>query len=317
MTLRDKIIYILESRKGEFISGQEMADSVNVSRSAVAKCVSQLKNDGYLIKSVNNLGHSLDMECDIISEYGIRAYLGEDQDMEIKTFKTIDSTNSEAKRAISSGSTSEGIFAADHQTEGRGRRGKSFYSPEKSGLYFTMVLHPQTGIADATGITAAAAVATVEVIRQETKKDPKIKWVNDIFIENKKVCGILTEAIADFESDRVEAVIVGIGINLTTDHFPAELENIAGNAGKMNRCKIAALIFRKLKEYCDALPKREFMEKYRKYSLVLGKEITFIRNGINYSATAENILDDGSLEVVTDRGERMVLSSGEISIKPK
>lgn len=317
MSLRDKIIYILECHKGEFVSGQEMANSANVSRSAVAKCIARLKSEGYLIKSVNNLGHSLDTECHIISEYGIRAYLSDNSDIEIKTFDTIDSTNSEAKREIAAGLTKDGIIAADFQTQGRGRRGRSFYSPQNSGLYFTMILHPDTDISDATGITAAAAVVTADIIKSETKKDPKIKWVNDIFIDGKKVCGILTEAVADFESNKVEAVVVGIGINLTTENFPAELENIAGNAGSMNRCKIIARIYEKLNYYCKLLPKREFMADYKKYSLVLGSEITFERNGNSYSAIAEDILDDGSLLVKTHNGDNMILNSGEISIKVK
>lgn len=250
-----------------------------------------------------------------ISAEIIRKYLN-NNDAEIKVFDCIDSTNSEAKRAVEAGLCRDAIFVAEKQTAGRGRCGKSFYSPSGTGLYFTAVLHPETGLGDATGITAAAAVAVADIIVEETKKDPKIKWVNDIFIGKKKVCGILAEAVADSDFS-VKALIVGIGINLTTEVFPEELADIAASVGEIDRNKLAGKIFVKLKQFCDALPCRSFMEDYRRYSLILGKTITFSRNGIDYTAEAENISDDGSLEVVTDKGEKMLLNSGEISIKAK
>lgn len=315
MTLRDKVLYILESRKGEYVSGQEIAESTSVSRSAVAKCVSSLKDEGFKIKSVNNLGHSLDIDNDILSEAGILANIT-DKNTEVRVFKSIDSTNTEAKRAVSNGLEGDAIFAAEEQTAGRGRRGKSFYSPDSGGLYFSCVLHPNVGLADSTALTAAAAVAVCEAIAHTTKKHPQIKWVNDIFTDGCKVCGILTEAVSDFESGAVQAVIIGIGINLTTDHFPDELKGIAASLGTpADRCKIAAMIFDRLQMLCYALPDRSFMDDYRKYSLVLGKTVSFTRNGIDYLATAKEIFDDGGLLVITESGEETVLNSGEISIK--
>ncbi len=315
MTLRDKVIYILESRKGEYISGQDIAEECEVSRSAVAKCVSALKAEGYPISSVNNLGHSLDKSCDILSESGILAALN-GGDTEIKVFKCIDSTNSEAKRALSNGLQGNAIFAAEEQTAGRGRRGKSFYSPKQSGVYFSCLLHPNVGLADSAALTSAAAVAVCIAIEKATKKHPQIKWVNDIFIERKKVCGILTEAVSDFESGTVQAVIIGIGINLTTENFPDELMGIAASVGAcIDRCRLIADIYSHLKSLCEKLPDRSFMEEYRKRSLVLGNEISFLRNGTEYRARALAIHDDGGLEVLTENGETLILNSGEISIK--
>lgn len=314
MTLRDRVIYILESRKGEYISGQDIADTCKVSRSAIAKCVAALKAEGYPISSVNNLGHSLDKESDILSESGIRAVLG-DENIEIKVYKTIDSTSSEAKRAIGNLS-GNAIFAAEEQTAGRGRHGKSFYSPKQSGLYFSCVLHPEVKLSDAPAITSACAVAVCEAIELATKKHPQIKWVNDIFIDDRKVCGILTEAVSDFETQTVQAVIVGIGINLTTEDFPQELAEIATSLGtKTDRCKLIADVYSRLNALCDALPDKSFMREYRARSLVLGRDIRFTRNSIDYTAKAVAIHDDGGLEVLTESGETIVLNSGEISIR--
>jgi len=314
MTLRDKVIFSLEKARGKYSSGQEIAESYGFSRSAVAKCISSLKDEGYPIKSVNNLGHSLDNNCDILSIGGIRVHLKDE--LEIKVFKSIDSTNSEAKREAINGLESDAIFASEAQTSGRGRRGRSFYSPEQSGIYFSCLLHPELSLQDSTSVTSAAAVAVCEAIEEATKKDPKIKWVNDIFIENKKICGILTEAVSDFESGRVQAIIVGIGINLTTEDFPEELKDIAASLNcSLNRCALIADIFKRLKGYCNALPDKGFMEKYRERSLVFGRPIHFIQNGNEYQATAKAIHDNGELEVITDKGETMILNSGEISIK--
>ena len=314
MTLRDKIIYILEKNRGKHVSGQEIADTFGVSRSAVAKCVAQLKSEGYAIDSVNNSGHRLLDNCDILSSAAISAYI--DGECEIEVFKEIDSTNTQAKRVLANGSRSDMIFAAEKQTEGRGRRGKSFYSPEGKGLYFSVVLNLDIPLIDATLITAASAVAVADSIREATKKDPKIKWVNDIFIDNKKVCGILTEAISDFESGQMQSVIIGIGINLTTEYFPDELIGIAGSIGQsLNRCKMIADIYKKLKTVCNNLNDHRFMDDYRKYSLVIGRNISFTRNGTDYVAFAESITDKGELTVKLENGESLVLNSGEISIK--
>lgn len=314
MVLRNKVIYMLERRKGEYISGQEIARKCNVSRSAVAKCVTALKAEGYPISSVNKLGHSLDKNCDILSESGILAALNENA--EVKVFSQIDSTNSEAKRALSNGLSANAIFAAEEQTAGRGRRGKSFYSPKQGGIYFSCVLYPNVGLSDSAALTCATAVAVCEVLESTTKKHPQIKWVNDIFIDGKKACGILTEAVSDFESGTVQAVIIGIGINLTTEDFPEELAEIATCVGaKTDRCRLIANIYSRLKSICAELPSKGFMEEYRKRSLVLGRPITFLRNGINYTANALAIHDDGGLEVLTEEGESLILNSGEISIK--
>lgn len=314
MTLRDSIICSLEKARGKYVSEQEIAESLCVSPSEVAKCISSLKDKGYPIKSANNLGYSLDIGCDILSVGGIQAYLNED--LEIRVFQSIDSTNSEAKREVSNGLALDTIFASESQTAGRGRHGHSFYSPDRSGIYFSCLLHPELSLQDSTSVTSAAAVSVCEAIEEATKKEPGIKWVNDIFIDGKKICGILTEAVSDFESGRVRAIIVGIGINLTTESFPDELKDIAASLDcRLNRCALIADIFKRLKGYCAALPDKSFMDKYRARSLVFGRQIRFNQNGTEIYAEAKAIHDNGELEVITSRGDTVILNSGEISIK--
>lgn len=316
MSLREGIINILEENLGHYVSGQEIANALSVSRSAVAKCIDGLKKEGYDIKSVNRLGHCLAQTCNLLSEARIAANIGDE--VCVKVYKSIDSTNTLAKKEIANGLTRNAIFASEEQTAGRGRSGKSFYSPKSSGLYFSCILHPSVTLSDSVCLTSAAAVAVCEAIEGATKKHPMIKWVNDIFIDGYKVCGILTEAVSDFESGTVQAVVIGIGINLTTTQFPDELTGIASSLGvSVDKSRLVADIYTRLNELCNRLPDKSFMDIYRSHSLALGNTVYFSRNGKSYTATATAILDDGGLEVLTDENEKMILQSGEISIKLK
>ncbi len=247
----------------------------------------------------------------------IKAYFNENESPYIEIFDTIDSTSNEAKRAIERGLKSEAIFISRHQTAGRGRHGKSFYSPDGSGLYFSVVLHPEIPLNKAIMLTVAAAVATREIVEKQTKKHPMIKWVNDIFIDNKKVCGILAEAVNDYEKGIIKSAVIGIGINITTEGFPKELDGIASSLGKdIDRNETVAFIFKRLKDICKDLENnKSFIDEYRKHSLVIGKNISFVRNGIDHKAKAVDISDNGELLVITEEGEEMLLNSGEISIR--
>ncbi len=255
------------------------------------------------------------MKIDTSSTMALKSLISDKYNSTVKCFDTINSTNTEAKKTIQEGLVGDGLFVAHNQTEGRGRLGKSFFSPN-GGLYMSIVIHPNISLSDATLITPAAAVAVVEAIQNATKKHPLIKWVNDIFIDGKKVCGILTEAVSDFEKGIAKAIIIGIGINVDKVDFPEELKEIAGSLNcPIDKIQLAADIFNRLKEICDRLPDKSFMDDYRKYSLILGKTITFNRNGKDYTSIAKNILNDGSLEVLTNENQQLILNSGEISIK--
>lgn len=320
MALKEELIYLLEKNRGRYVSGEEIAAGRNVSRSAVWKCVGALKNEGYDILSANNAGYMLAPGCDILSAPAIRANLPEEEtdEPEIYTFKTIDSTNNEAKRMNANGAKRGLIIAAEEQTAGRGRRGRSFYSPAKGGAYFSFLFHTEKPLADATAVTTAAAVAVAEVLEECAADPPEIKWVNDIFVGGKKVCGILSEAVSDFESGAVQAVIVGIGVNVSTSEFPEEIKNVAGNIKArrpVNRSALIARIYSRLKSLFDALPDRGYMQKYRAASCVTGREITFDRNGETHTALALDILDDGGLLCRLADGSETVLRSGEVSVK--
>ena len=230
----------------------------------------------------------------------------------IKIYDVVGSTNDEAKKLCRE-FDGEGLIIADGQTNGRGRQGHTFYSPSEKGLYFTIILRPRTSLSDSTPLTAAAALAVVEALEDVQIKNAAIKWVNDIFIGDRKICGILAESV--FVGGEYKAAVVGIGINVTTESFPDEIKDVAGSIGKeIDRDALAAEIFIKLKNFSDALPDRSFMEKYAEKCFILGREISFTRDGKDYAAIAESIDENGALIVSTSDGQ-MALQSGEISIR--
>lgn len=232
--------------------------------------------------------------------------------MKIFRYDITDSTNTRAKEYVKANDCDRALFIANAQSEGRGRQGKSFYSPDSTGLYMTYVFKADMPLTDTVHITTAASVAVLEAIKQVSGKSPLIKWVNDIYLDNKKICGILCETVTDYKTGRVTHVIIGVGINLETKEFPKEIEGIAGSLGSVDKNTLLDLIVKNLDKYCkDGVP---FIEIYRQNSLVIGKEITYTRNGASHTAIASAINDEGGL-IINETGRISVLSSGEISIK--
>lgn len=252
-------------------------------------------------------------EKNALCEESIAALLG---GVCVRVFDTIDSTNNEAKRMLESGFRGKALVAAEAQTGGRGRLGRSFYSPEATGLYFTVIIPPCFPAEHATLLTPAAAVAVVRVLEKISGKSLKIKWVNDIYMEDKKICGILAEAVLDMERGGFAGFAVGIGINLSTADFP---EDIAGIAASLqtdaDKNEMASEIAAELFAFAESLSAREFMSEYREHSYVMGKEIYFIKDGEKRNATALGIDDDGGLTVQLEGGEVTTLRGGEISVR--
>ena len=235
-------------------------------------------------------------------------------DIDVIYYTTVDSTNNCCKRLIAEGRSGEFLVVAEQQSAGRGRQGKSFYSPSGTGVYFSLVLNPLLPLQNAVTATTAASVAVCRAIEKTTNKKPKIKWVNDVYLDGKKICGILTEAITNFEEGIVSNVIIGIGINISTDDFPDDVENAGNLDERINRSLLIA-------EVCNELVKiangdiKSFIDYYRSHSLVIGEKIIFIQDGEATPATAIAIDKTGGLEVELENGEHKVLRSGEISIR--
>ena len=318
MSLKEKIKIKLES-SSDYISGQDIAKEFGVSRAAVWKAVKQLKDEGFGIDSVSSKGYRLDSPADLLSKQEIETHLDScAKGINIEILESVDSTNNEAKRRLANGETSDMLIIANEQTCGRGRLGRSFYSPKNTGIYMSFLIHTELELTDAVSVTTAASVAVVKAIEKVTDIRPEIKWVNDVYVGGKKVCGILTEAVSDFETGTARSVIIGIGINITTDVFPDEIKHTASSIGsrKPVRNKIIAQTANELLGICkDLSDKSSYIEFYKNHSMIIGKSIDFYINNVKHTATAEDIDNNGGLIVRLADGTIRTLSSGEVTVR--
>ncbi len=316
MQLKLEVLKALENARGKDLSGQSLATQFGVSRNAIWKAVRALQGEGYSILAVPNRGYRLSEKNDMLSAIGIADAIRHPvKGLAVYLHRKIDSTNAEAKRLLATGKTGPALIVAEEQTEGRGRRGRSFYSPARTGIYMTLTLPTNLPLADATAITTATAVAVHLAIADLTGIETEIKWVNDIYLGGKKIAGILTEAISNFESGCVQHLIIGIGLNYKTESFPKDLRGMAtslspkGVSRNQMVARILDRLFDILNGEVDPLP------IYRAHSMVLGKDITYEQDGVTRAARAIEIDEDGGLVVVHPDGKYHTLTSGEITLR--
>ncbi len=239
----------------------------------------------------------------------------------IKKYKTLDSTNNEARRYAADGGSAPALFVAEEQTGGRGRMGRSFYSPARTGLYMSLLLDvTQAPPASVVKLTCVAAVAAARAIKNTVGVETGVKWVNDLYLDGKKVCGILAES---FSLGDKRYAVVGVGVNLWTTSFPSELDGIAGCVTRRvtrdsEEETVLALALSVCEEFFDVYENgADFIEEYRSRSVVLGKRVVYTVNGQRREGVAEDITDGGGLVVTRDGGEKETLSSGEITLRPE
>ncbi len=320
MTTKERVLRALEENRGTPLSGEALAEQLGVSRTAVWKAVNDLKKDGHKIASAQNKGYTLSVDNNVLSVQGIRKYRS-DPSLPITVEQELVSTNTTAKQLAAQGAPHGTLVVADSQTGGRGRRGRSFSSPPGTGLYLSMVVRSRLPMESAVLVTSAAAVAVCRAMEKTAGKQLSIKWVNDLFLDGRKCCGILTEASADMETGGVDYLVVGIGLNCfePQEGWPEELRGIAGSVFRQgetaDRCRIAAAIADELLALCETLPDTAFMEEYRARNFVPGREIFIVQNGTRRPATAKSITDDGHLLVTLPDGTQEELSTGEVSIR--
>ena len=319
---RDALLAILWQNADSYVSGEELARRLLVSRTAVWKSISKLREDGYEIESVPNRGYRLRSASDVLSVDGIVRYLRH-RELKIQVYKSISSTNTVLKGLAAEGAQAGLALVAGEQTAGRGRMGRSFYSPADSGLYLSLLLHPALPAAEAVRLTACAAVAVAESVEELSGRAAGIKWVNDVYIDGRKVCGILTEASLDCESGMMRYVVIGIGVNthVPAGNFPEELQGIAGAAfgGEQIpelRCRLAAGILDRLMDYTAKPDDPAIFEAYKKRSFLLGQEINILYPGkAPVPAVAVGLDEDYSLLTRLGDGSVKKLSSGEVSVR--
>lgn len=321
MSLRESILEYFESHRGESISGESLAGMFEVSRTAVWKAVKTLKDDGHEIVAVPNKGYMLATESDLMTAAGICMLVNRELAPLIKVEREVDSTNERAKALALEGASAGTTVIADAQSSGKGRMGRKFESPPGAGIYMSMILRPRFDMRNGVLITTAAAVAVCRAIKAVTDIKPGIKWVNDIYVEKRKVAGILTEGITDLESGTIESVVVGIGLNFKAvpGAYPKELLDkigmlFDGISPNITRNEMAAAIINELWNISENLEERSFISEYKELSILLGRDVFYIENGEKHPSKVVDIDDNGAL-IVEHEGVSRRLSSGEISIR--
>ena len=325
MGTKENLLALLERRKGEYLSGEEIARLLSVSRTAVWKAVNALRSAGYEINAVQNRGYCLDAHTDILSIHGIRQYLNDRwEGLDLELLPCASSTNALLRERAVSGAPEGSVILANQQTNGRGRLGREFYSPPDTGIYMSLLLRPQAlEPTQAVRITTMAAVAACRAIEEASGKEAQIKWVNDILLSGKKVCGILTEASVSLENGRLDYAILGIGFNVypPAAGFPPELaenaDSILRNQTDNGKNRLAAAFLNHFLEIYRSDNPSEYAAAYREKSMVIGRPIQVISPSGVRNAYALDVDKDCRLVVRYEDGTVDQLSSAEISVRPQ
>ena len=323
--LKDEVLKLI-CRENDYISGETISRKLGVSRAAVNTAVKALRDDGYEITSSTNKGYLLTNSPDILSKGSISALLPDSRSSELYYYDSVDSTNNVLKTLASQGAGSGTVVIADHQTGGKGRRGRSFVSPSGCGVYLSYLFKPESGFDKISDLTSWTAVAVADAIRNAYGFDSRIKWVNDLLMNKKKICGILTEASVEGESGYIDTCIIGIGVNVNESEFPSEISGIATsisieNGGKkFIRAKLASEIIKSMDRLSEDWPDSAYyLNRYRELNITCGSKIIAypqkIENGQGRTGTAISINDDFSLRVEFSDGSTENLKSGEVSVR--
>lgn len=328
MSTKLKILEIFNERGSQYISGQELADILGLSRNSVWKAVKKLQEQGFNIESKASIGYRLAQSSDLLSGEYIQENLS--FPCKIHLMDKIDSTNNYAK-GITDLSVPH-IVLANEQTKGKGRLGRSFYSPPGSGLYMSIAFKTDFELTKSMLITTLSALAVCQAFEEVVGVGSKIKWVNDIFLNGKKVCGILTEAESNFETGSIDKIIIGIGINCFSQVFPDDIKDkatyIENPKKEFSRNQLATAIIEKIFFYINNFDRKKIIRDYKSRSIMLGQPILLYgsafgdlpeNGGSGTKARAIDIDENGGLVVEYMEGrharEMDTITSGEITIR--
>lgn len=320
--MKTKILKLLKECDG-YVSGQELCDSLQVSRTAIWKVIKQLQAEGYQIEAVRNRGYHLAAVADVMTEAELKSRMeGAFCGGCLEYREEVDSTNNLAKRLAEEGAADGTLVVAENQTAGKGRRGRGWISEKGTGIWMSLMLRPEISPASASMLTLVAALAVADGIEEVTGLNPKIKWPNDIVIEGKKVCGILTEMSAELE--RIHYVVIGIGINANMEELPEEIRETATSlcqqAGeRVNRSQVVAAVMKAMETYYEDFLKTGdlslLLQKYQEKLANKDREVTVLAPAGNYQGICLGIDKTGELLVRRNDGTVNRVVSGEVSVR--
>ncbi|MBO4407937.1 MAG: biotin--[acetyl-CoA-carboxylase] ligase [Clostridiales bacterium] len=318
---KEKVLKTLYSA-GDYISGEKISDSLNISRAAVNGHIKNLRSEGYDISSVTNKGYRLNKIPDILNTETLGLFLNDTG--RISFFDSINSTNIKLKELAANNAPEGSVVISNEQTSGRGRLGRTFESGKNVGIYLSYLMRP-AGMEAISTLTARTAVMVRKAIVDAYGIDTRIKWVNDIMLNDRKAVGILTELSTESESGFINNAVIGIGVNVKKTLFPKEIENIAtsleNESGRSDllRARLAAEIIKDLDILSKEFPADSgyYLDEYRKYCISTGKDVKVINNADNTERKARSldINPDFSLKVRFEDGTVKDIFSGEVSVR--
>ncbi len=321
---KEKILSLLIQNPGQYCSGEQISRQLGITRAAVSKAVALLRKDGYIIAAATNRGYCLQESPDRLTEGAIRPYLhAHVLGSNLLCYESIDSTNSLIKRLALEGAAEGTVAIANRQTAGRGRLGRSFQSPPDTGIYLSFLLRPRVRPDQAVNLTACTAVALCEAIETVCALRPQIKWTNDVLLNSRKICGILTEMSVEGESGALQYIVVGIGVNVnqTLADFPDEIRSMAGSIrmatdAPCDRGRLAAEIINAMdRMYAQWHNGVWDVAQYRADCATVGREVHILRSGTKRKAFAEAVDDNFALIVRYEDGTQETIFSGEVSVR--
>ena len=322
--MKAEILRLLKESDG-YISGQQLCQQFQVSRTAVWKVIEQLKKEGYKIEAVRNKGYHLVESVDVLSKVEIESQLETRwAGRPVVYYDEIDSTNTRAKELGDKGEFANHgtLFVADRQVAGKGRRGRAWESPSGSSISMTILLHPDMLPNKASELTLIMALAVEEGVEKVTGLKPGIKWPNDIILSGKKICGILTEMSA--EIDYINYVVIGVGINVNMEVFPEEIEKVATSlkietGDEVKRADLVAAIMESFEKFYEIFMETQdlsgVMDHYNGLLLNRNQKVRVLEPGHEYEAMALGINSLGELIVRLEDGEEREVYAGEVSVR--
>lgn len=324
MNNKERVLAYLEQHMGEYLSGERLAEELGISRTAVWKHIKALRGEGCAIHSRTNCGYILEQPADVLSHSRMEQLLTTDViGRTLTIYPETDSTNTRLKQLAAEGAPEGTVVLADRQTGGKGRMGRSFCSPAGNGIYMSVLLRPRLPVEKIQLVTILAALSVAEALRESAAVDARIKWVNDILVNGKKICGILTEGSFAGETGELDYLVVGIGVNIgSTAAFPEEVRQITTavneeSGRQVGRCELTAAILSRFEQnyYLLTANASQLIARYKQLLCMLGQDITVISARENYRAVAVDISPMGGLIVRRGTGELLELHSGEISTR--
>ena len=302
-------LYDYLRQQDDFCSGEKLAQQFQVSRTAIWKAIQTLESKGINIESIKKRGHKI-LSGDLLLPEEIGSKLG----ITVSLNEKSESTQIDAKLGIQKAYPAPHLYLATDQKKAKGRFGRDFYTSNQGGIYMSLHLSPNCPFDQVPPYTLMVASSIVKAVSRLTGIETDIKWVNDIYLDGKKVAGILTEAISSVETGFLTDIIIGVGINVNITSFPEELQSKATSLFKEQPSISRNQLITEIWQLFFTIPEHDLVKVYKEKSLVLDKQVTFIENEQIKSAFVEDITNKGHLIVSLPDGSKQTLKSGEISL---